>query len=86
MDAIDPNAPDLDAFETLDAGPYTGSREARDGSVHIWNDEEHLLALPAGFPVDLLPTIAKAIEAAFERGRVAGQWDKAYEIRRALKL
>lgn len=85
MDATD-TALDLDAYETLDAGPYTGSREARDGSIHLWDGEDHLVALPAGFPVDLLPTIGKALDAAYERGRVAGQWDKTFEIRRALNL
>lgn len=86
MDAIDTTAPDLDAYETFAADPYSGSREARDGSVHIWDDEEHLLALPTGFPVEHLPAIAKAIEAAYERGRIAGQWDKARESRWALML
>jgi hypothetical protein len=86
MDSIDPSAPDLDAYEDLDGGPYTGSREARDGSIHLWDDEEHLIALPAGFPVEHLPAIGRAIHSSYERGRIAGQWDKAYEIRRSLML
>lgn len=88
MDATD-TTPALDAHaasETLHAGPYTGSREARDGSLHVWDDEEHLIALPHTFPVEFLPDVGRAIAAAYDRGRDDGRREKAGEIRRALDL
>ncbi|MGU3463215.1 hypothetical protein ACLBXO_00040 [Methylobacterium sp. C33D] len=76
---------DADTSETFNAGPYQAYR-AEDGKIDIYDSDEHLFALPAGFPAEFVRTVAKAMDTAYERGRVSGQVSKAYEIRQALMM
>lgn len=74
-----------DTEEFIPARPYTAHR-GPDGRIDIWDCDEHLFALPPGFPAEHIAVVAQAIEKAFDRGHKAGEIAKAAEIRRALLL
>lgn len=71
--------------EHIPAHVYQAHR-GPDGRIDIWDCDEHVYALPEGFPAEHVAVVARAIEKAFDRGHRHGQIDKASEIRQALML
>lgn len=69
----------------MPVGSYAAERQ-EDGKIHVWDEDDRLLVLPASIPDHLVEEFAKTFEAGYERGKSRGYVSAQGDIRQALGL